>query len=98
MLRRGHIREGEGKRRKLRRRIWLMFSLHKNEYRIFKACLNHHKKGSKVEKRKIEEMNLFRLQYIYTWKCHKVTPCVGILNNQKYHFLKNSTKSKNRRA
>jgi hypothetical protein len=35
-LRGGHIREREGKRRKLRRLIWLMYSLYKNEYRIFK--------------------------------------------------------------
>jgi hypothetical protein len=28
--------KGEGKRRKLRIRIWLMYSLYKNEFRIFK--------------------------------------------------------------
>jgi hypothetical protein len=32
----GHIQEGEGKRRKLRRWIWLMYSLYKKEYRNFK--------------------------------------------------------------
>jgi hypothetical protein len=36
MLRGGHIWEGEGKRRKLRRWIWFIYSLYKNEYRIFK--------------------------------------------------------------
>jgi hypothetical protein len=33
---RSYTREGEGKRRKLTRWIWLMYSLYKNEYRIFK--------------------------------------------------------------
>jgi hypothetical protein len=33
----------------------------------------------------------------YTWKCHKETPCVAILNKQKYHFF-SSTKSETRRA
>jgi hypothetical protein len=35
-LRGGHIQEREGKRRKLRRRVWLMFFLYKNEYKILK--------------------------------------------------------------
>jgi hypothetical protein len=35
-LRGGHIWQKEGKRRKLRRWIWLMYSLYKTEYRIFK--------------------------------------------------------------
>jgi hypothetical protein len=39
-----------------------------------------------VEKRKIKEMNQFRLPYIYTWKCHNETPC--ILNKQKYLLSK----------
>jgi hypothetical protein len=34
-----------------------MYSLYKNEYRIFKLVQNNHKKGTKVEQRKIEEMN-----------------------------------------
>jgi hypothetical protein len=42
----------------------------------------HHKKGTKVERRKTEEINKFRLQYIYTCKCHKATPCVTILSTQ----------------
>jgi hypothetical protein len=33
-LRGHHIQEGEGKKRKLRRGIWLVYSLYKNEYRI----------------------------------------------------------------
>jgi hypothetical protein len=45
------------------------------------------KKGIKVERRKIEEMNQFRLKYIYTWKCHKETPYVAILTKQKHHFF-----------
>jgi hypothetical protein len=24
------------------------------------------------------------MYYIYTWKCHKETPCVAILNKQKW--------------
>jgi hypothetical protein len=35
-LRGGHKWEGESKRMKLRKWIWLMFSLYKNEYRILK--------------------------------------------------------------
>jgi hypothetical protein len=35
-LRGGHSGEREGKRRKLRRWIWLMYFLYKKEYRIFK--------------------------------------------------------------
>jgi hypothetical protein len=37
-----------------------MYFLYKNEYRIFKPVdLNHHKKGTKVERRKMEETNQF---------------------------------------
>jgi hypothetical protein len=43
--------------------------------------------GTKVERRKLEEMNEFGLKYIYTWKCHKETPCIDILNKQKCHFF-----------
>jgi hypothetical protein len=35
--------------------------------------------------------------YIYTWKCHKETPCIDILNKQKCHFFPFS-KSESRRA
>jgi hypothetical protein len=35
-LRVGHIQEGVDKRRKQRRWKWLIYSLYKNEYRIFK--------------------------------------------------------------
>jgi hypothetical protein len=40
----GHIQEGEGKRRKLRW-IWLLYSLYKNEYRIFKLAETTIRKG-----------------------------------------------------
>jgi hypothetical protein len=44
-------------------------------------------------------MNQFGLSYIHTWKYHKETPCVAILNKQKYYFFFLSfTKSENRRA
>jgi hypothetical protein len=59
----------------------------KNEYRIFKPVENHHNKGIKVERSKIKGMNEFRLQYIYTWKCHNETPCKAILNKQKCNFF-----------
>jgi hypothetical protein len=36
-LRVGHIWEREGKRRTLRRWVWLRYSVYKNEYRIFKS-------------------------------------------------------------
>jgi hypothetical protein len=39
-------------------------------------------------------MNQFGLQYIYTWKCHKETPCVAILNKQKCHFSKTGQEGK----
>jgi hypothetical protein len=70
-----------------------MYFLYKNEYRILNL-LNHHKKGTKGERRKIEEMNLSILViiyikmyiilyvYIYIWKCHKETPCIMILNKK----------------
>jgi hypothetical protein len=36
MIRKGHILESEDKGRKLKRSIWLIYFLYKNEYRIFK--------------------------------------------------------------
>jgi hypothetical protein len=45
MLRGDHIQEREGKRRKLRRWILLMYSLYKNEYRIFKLVETTIRKG-----------------------------------------------------
>jgi hypothetical protein len=36
---------------------------------------------------KKEEINQFGSQYIYTRQCHKETPCVAILNKQKYNFF-----------
>jgi hypothetical protein len=36
---------------------------------------------------------------MYTWKCHKKTPCGAILNKQKCHsFLLPIKKSENRRV
>jgi hypothetical protein len=32
-------------------------------------------------------MSQFGLKCIYTWKCHKETPYVAILNKQKCHFF-----------
>jgi hypothetical protein len=32
-------------------------------------------------------MNQFGLEYIYTWKCHKETPCVVILNKNVLFFF-----------
>jgi hypothetical protein len=43
-LRGGHIGEREGKR-KLRRCIWLMYTLYKNECRIFKPVETTIKRG-----------------------------------------------------
>jgi hypothetical protein len=37
--------------------------------------------------RKIEEMNQLGYKYIYTWKCHKETPYIAMLNKQKCHFF-----------
>jgi hypothetical protein len=70
-----------------------MYSLHKNEYRIFKPVETIIRM---VERRKIEEMNQFGLHYTDTWKCHKETPCVAVLN--KNAILCSFTKSEKRRA
>jgi hypothetical protein len=64
-----------------------MYLLYKNEYRIFKPVEITIRK--KVERRKIEDMNQFKLKYIYTRKCHKESPCRAILNKQKMSFFKN---------
>jgi hypothetical protein len=83
MLREVHIREQKCKRRKLRGQIWFLY---RNEYRIFKPDEATIKKETKVEGTK-REVKQFRLYYIYTWKCHKETPCVAILNKQKCLFF-----------
>jgi hypothetical protein len=57
-LRGGHLGKKEGKRRKLRRWIWLMYFLYKNEYKILNL-LKSPQEWTKVEKRKIEKMNWF---------------------------------------
>jgi hypothetical protein len=59
------------------------------------------KKTTKVEWRKVEEMNQLWFKYIYTWKYHKETSCgaIFILNKQKWYYLFfSSTKSENRKA
>jgi hypothetical protein len=35
---------------------------------------------------------------MYTWKCHKETPCVASLKKQKCHIFFSCTISENRRA
>jgi hypothetical protein len=54
-LRGGHLRDREGKRRKLRRWVWLMYLLYKNEDRIFKPVEITIRRG--LSRRKIEGMN-----------------------------------------
>jgi hypothetical protein len=44
-LRGGHAQEEWGKRRKLRTRIWLIYSLYKNEYRNLKLAETTIRKG-----------------------------------------------------
>jgi hypothetical protein len=66
-----------------------MYSLVKNEYIIFKPVENHHKKGIKVERSKMEEMNQNRAIIPILMKRHKETPCVAILNKQKCLFFLN---------
>jgi hypothetical protein len=36
----------------------------------------------------MEGMNQFGLYYIYIGKCYNETPCITILNKQKYLFTK----------
>jgi hypothetical protein len=66
----------------------LIYSLRKNECRIFKpieiTIRWGEEKGEKyLESRKIEKMDQFVFSYIHTWKCHKETPCIAILNKEK---------------
>jgi hypothetical protein len=44
-----------------------MYFLYKNEYRIFKS-VNHHKKGTKVEKKNREAKPIGVIIHIYTEK------------------------------
>jgi hypothetical protein len=48
-------------KRKLRSCMWLRYSLYKNEYRSFQPVEITTIKGTKVERRKIEQMNQFGL-------------------------------------
>jgi hypothetical protein len=44
-------------------------------------------------------MNQFRLQHIYTQKCHKEPPCIATLNKKKgSFFILSSTELEDRRA
>jgi hypothetical protein len=51
-----------------------MYSLYKNEYKIFKK---QQKKRAKVERKKTGDEPIQVIIYIYTHKCHKETPCVA---------------------
>jgi ribosomal protein S11 len=42
--------------------------------------LNNHKKGTKVERKKIQKMNTYL-------EATQENPCVTILNKQKHHFF-----------
>jgi hypothetical protein len=42
--------------------------------------------GTKTERRKMEGMNQFGLQYIYTWKCNKKLP-VWLSSTNKISFF-----------
>jgi hypothetical protein len=44
----------------------LIHFLYKNEYKIFKHVKNHHKKKTEIERGKMERINQFGIQYIYT--------------------------------
>jgi hypothetical protein len=56
-----HIGERESKRKNLRRLIWLMYSLCKNEYRICKPVETTVRQGTMVERKEIEEVNQLKL-------------------------------------
>jgi hypothetical protein len=43
---------------------------------------------SPQERRKIKGMNQFRLQYIYTWKCHNETPCTSFFSKTENRKVK----------
>jgi hypothetical protein len=90
------IQEREGKRRKLRRWIWLMYFLCKNEYRIFKPVEITIRRQLRLKGEKIDEMNQFGLYYICTWKCYNETPYIAIPNKQKFFFF--FWKAENRRG
>jgi hypothetical protein len=47
-----HIQEGEGKRRQLRRLIWLVYSLYKNQYRILRPAETTIRKGLRQNEEK----------------------------------------------
>jgi hypothetical protein len=52
-------------------------------YTEFLNLLKSPYEEDQVDRRKMEGMNQFGLQYICTRKCHYETPCIVILNKQK---------------
>jgi hypothetical protein len=42
---------------------------------------------TKVERRKMQRMNQFMIQYIYIWNCHDEALCIAILNKKCLFFL-----------
>jgi hypothetical protein len=69
-----------------------MYSLYKNEYRIFKLVETTIRKGLRQKKEnKEDEPNwascIVNHVYTYTWKHQKETPCVAELNEQKMSFF-----------
>jgi hypothetical protein len=59
-----------------------MYSLFKNEGRIRRK-----EKENKVERRKMEKMSQFRIQYINTWRCYNETLYIDVLNKKKSLFF-----------
>jgi hypothetical protein len=57
---------------------------------------NHHKRVTKVGKRKIEGMNQFGLSYIYTWKCQG-NSLYSYLKQTKMYFFFFLQKTENRK-
>jgi hypothetical protein len=58
-----------------------MYSLFKNEGRIRRK-----EKENKVERRKMEKMSQFRIQYINTWRCYNETLYIDVLNKKNLFF------------
>jgi hypothetical protein len=61
---------------------------------IFYTCWNHHKKGTKIERRKTEGISQLRLSYIFTWKCHSETPYRATLNKMPFFSPKKPENTK----
>jgi hypothetical protein len=65
MLRGGHYQEREGKRQKLRRWIWLMYFLYKNEYTIFKPVEITTRRGLSREEKNRGDEPIWVIIHIY---------------------------------